>query len=215
MWGIEKSRKETYRRTGGPTRHRNLNDLVSRKDVHAPSWEEILRGACSTQNLQQHRHTGLVEYGPVDPELQSLEVEDDVEVESYISRSEGRSSWGGSVAEGMQVGFDKGVAVRRLGRSWVGIGGAGVPQDGRVETTGEASSTEVGVSTNPVICDRLVGSQYEGVTLTSENLDAVNGQWLHVYSVNLDYRLNGKVSRCRGGLTGRVPWCDCRWKIHS
>ena len=51
-WASGRVEKGTYWPADGAARHRNLNDLISRKDVNAPSWEEILGGACSTQNLQ-------------------------------------------------------------------------------------------------------------------------------------------------------------------
>ena len=207
--------KGTYRSTDGPTRHRDLNDLVPRENVDTPSGEEFLRGPRSSQNLQQYRHRGLVERGSVDLELQGRDVKDDVHVERHISGSERRSSWGSGVGERVQVGFVERVAIGRLGRSRVGVGGTDVPEDGRVDTASEALSTDVGVGANPVIGDGLVGSEYERVTLTGKDVDAVDSEWLDAYSVDLNDRLGDWVSRCQRGSTRCVPWCDCRWKIHN
>ena len=61
-----------------------------------------------------------------------------------------------------------------------------VAKNGGVDTTNKAGSSKVGVSTNPVVGDGLVGIQDERISLASEDLDAVNSVRSVIYTVNLN-----------------------------
>lgn len=93
----------------------------------------------------------------------------------------------------MQVALFQRVGVGRLRRSRVSLGGSGVAQDRRVEPASESGGSDVGVGTNPVVGDGLVGGENERVALPSEDLNAVYRVWLDIDTVDFDNGL-GRVS---------------------
>jgi hypothetical protein len=61
-----------------------------------------------------------------------------------------------------------------------------VAENGGVDATGEASGTDVGVGTDPVVADGLVGIEDDRVTLTGEDLEAIDGKRSVVDTIDFD-----------------------------
>jgi hypothetical protein len=96
----------------------------------------------------------------------------------------------------MEISFKQGVTVGLLRRGGVFVSGADVAQDRGVKTSIKPGRADVRVRTNPVVAWILSGLENERVALTSEDLDAVDGERFGVDSVCLDDRL--KSSQRRG-----------------
>jgi hypothetical protein len=86
----------------------------------------------------------------------------------------------------VKVSFEERGAVGRVRRDGVRVGSTDIAQNGRIETSSKSSATNVGVSTNPVVGDGLVGIQDERIPLAGEDLDAVNSVRSVIYTVNLN-----------------------------
>lgn len=184
----------TYRATSGATRQRQLNDFVLRKNVNASSREERLGSAGAAQDLEQDRDGRLVEDSAVHAELETSEVEQDIEVEIDVRSARLGDTRGSGIGKGMKVSLKQGGAIGGLRRGRVGVRGASIAQDSGVDTSDEASSTNVRVRADPVVAHRPVGAENEGVALARENLDAVDCDWHYADAVDFDHGLPSSVS---------------------
>jgi hypothetical protein len=92
-----------------------------------------------------------------------------------------------------------------------------VAEDGGVDGTIEAGRSDVGLRTDPVVIDWLVGSEYEGVPLTDKDLNGINGVGVVVDTINFDNGLNLKLSTAMNfsKASGDSPCYDRRSKRYS
>lgn len=94
-------------------------------------------------------------------------IERDIQVDQHVGAANpGKARYMRS-CEGMEVCLEKRFGARCVRRRGIGVWRANVPENSRVDTTGEAGVAEIGNTPDPVVVDLLVCLQYKRVALTS------------------------------------------------
>jgi len=113
-------------------------------------------------------------------------IQRDLQVQVDISASGERFAGNWARNEGVQGGLHERIRASGVGRR-LGIWSTNIAQDRRIDPTRKACrQSKIGVRTNPVVADFLVCIDHDGITLSGEYLEGVNGKRLVVDTVDLD-----------------------------
>lgn len=185
---------ERMRPSKDTTRHAQLDNAIRVEGDDTSNGKKVLGIRLTADDLKEDRSGGRDERGTVDKEVGAVEGEekvDMVDVGTIWLVTTGNAR----VVEWVEVCFEKRVArCRGSSRGRVLVGCTGVTKDSRVDTTGEGSTSTVGLGSNPVVVDGLVGVEHEGIPLSSEDLDRVNRQRLRIDTISFDDRHSMSVN---------------------
>ena len=130
---------------------RDLDGRVGGEGVDAAVGEELGSRERAAENLEQDGDGRGREGVAVDVEVRAVEGE--VQVERVVDATRLRRAGRGEVLEGHKVGLVQRKHARRRVRRGLNLSGAGVAEDGRVDTAISRSSTGVGDRADPVVVD--------------------------------------------------------------
>lgn len=89
----------------------------------------------------------------------------------------------------MEICLKQRISGRYFQCSGVDDGGTNISENSGIDTADKTRSANVGISTNPVVWNWLIGGQYERIALARKYLDGIDEKGTDVDAINLNYCL--------------------------